>query len=211
MISFGYVILSHRGHWSHLKLCRKKEGGLLWQNARKKNLISVRLAAFVYYFGMHLGPSPQILCRPLFCLTIPILMINLYRLQGSGTFKKRKANAIKWGFKCHKISPQISWLQMRVLIIIHFHFRRLKISRFPFVWDILEVFVVTYLRFSESVFFTLLFALNLDFAIFARVLKEVFRKFWHRKKRMSPKILVMKVGLLGIIKVQAVIRVGRKS
>ena len=94
--------------------------------------------------------------------------------------------------------PQISWLQMRVLIIIHFHFHRLKISRFPFVWDILEVFAVIYLRFSESVFF----ALNLHFAIFARVLKEVSRKFWHRNKRMSPKILVMKIGLLGIIKVR---------
>ena len=75
----------------------RKLTAIVGNDCVQRNLISVSSAAFFHHFCMHLGPSSQILCRPLFCL------INLYRLQGSGTLKTRKAT--KWGFKCHKISP----------------------------------------------------------------------------------------------------------
>ena len=96
--------------WFHLKLCNEKRGGLLWPIARKRNLISLRSAAFFTIFVKHVIWSTPTNFTVIFFfiflknLTIPRLSINVRLFLVSRTLKRRKV--IKWGFRYHKFSPR---------------------------------------------------------------------------------------------------------
>ena len=161
--NFAFVTMHLQVHFSRLECnfisqwslvpfenVHEKRGGLLFPIARKKNLISVRSSAqFCYHFCIHLGPSPQISCRPLFCLTIPILINDQFVLPlRFRDFKNKGGN--KMGLQMsQKISPDlvITSDRPRYYSLLLSQAKNFQISiRLRYI---LEVFVVTYLRFSQ--------------------------------------------------------------
>ena len=103
--------------WFHLKLCNEKRGGLLWPIARKRNLISLRSAAFFTIFVKHVIWSTPTNFTVIFFLiflknlTIPRLSINVRLSLVSRTLKRRKV--IKWGFRYHKFPPDFVFISER--------------------------------------------------------------------------------------------------
>ena len=133
MISFGNAASSHRG-LIPLKTGYKKRVELLWVIASMKNFINFHSAAFFYSFCTQFGPRLQILHflkksldKFFINLKIPRSIVNKYTLQVSRTLKTRKA--FKQGLKYDQFSPQISCLQLSVLII-HWHcLKKLLVQR----------------------------------------------------------------------------------
>ena len=92
MISFGYVILSHSGHWSHLILCTKKREGLLWQIARKTAFVQRVFSCLFLPFLYALGSKPTNFMSTIILLDNPDINDQIISPPKFKDFKNKEGN-----------------------------------------------------------------------------------------------------------------------